>query len=94
MFVGTLEKDGENKKLKKVTVLVSRIERGIENYFGADVKGWHTYRYHAGVEVIRAWNCLPVYMGIPERAKDTFVGIEKKLWKEGGCQNTEEEKIL
>lgn len=35
----------------------------IESYFGADVQGFHTYRYYDGNTVLRSWICLPLIVG-------------------------------
>lgn len=70
------------------------IKNGIENYFGADLHGYHTYRYHDGCKEIRAWNCLPVYMGIFDRADDTLQSIDQFLWKDSSCCSTEGEKVM
>ena len=72
----------------------TELGNAIEKYFGGDVAGYHTYHYHKGCDVIRAWNCLPVYMGITNRANDTLKSIDEKLWTDGSCRSTEGEKIL
>ena len=77
-----------------VLALQKTIATGIERYFGGEVAGYHTYCYHKGCDVIRAWNCLPVYMGITNRAKDTLQSIDEKLWTNGSCRSTEGEQIL
>ena len=87
-----LKRMGENAE--EVVALQKKIEAGIESYFGGEVSGYHTCHYHKGCEVIRAWNCLPVYMGIISRAKDTLKSIDEKLWVNGSCRSTEGEKIL
>ena len=78
----------------EVLALQKTIAAGIERYFGGEVAGYHTYCYHTGCNVIRAWNCLPVYMGITNRAKDTLQSIDETLWTDGSCRSTEGEKIL
>lgn len=87
-----LKRMGENAE--EVVALQKTIETGIERYFGGEVSGYYTYHYHKGCDVIRAWNCLPVYMGIISRAKDTLKSIDEKLWVNGSCRSTEGEKIL
>lgn len=87
-----LKRMGENAE--EVVALQKKIEAGIERYFGGEVSGYHTYHYHKGCDVVRAWNCLPVYMGITDRAKDTLKSIDEKLWVNGSCRSTEGEKIL
>lgn len=89
-----LKRMGKAEEAESVLALQSKIKNGIENYFGGEVAGYHTYHYHKGCEVIRAWNCLPVYMGITERAKDTLKSIDEKLWTDGSCRSTEGENTL
>ena len=87
-----LRRMGENAD--EALALQKTIEKGIESYFGGEVSGYRTYHYHKGCDVIRAWNCLPVYMGIMNRAKDTLKSIDEKLWTDGSCRSTEGEIIL
>lgn len=89
-----LKRMGKAKEAENVLALQKRIKEGIERYFGGEVSGYKTYHYHKGCNVIRAWNCLPVYMGITNRAKDTLKSIDEKLWTDGSCRSTEGEKIL
>ena len=89
-----LKRMGKEEEAESILSLQQTIKNGIENYFGGEVAGYKTYRYHKGCDVIRAWNCLPVYMGITERAKDTLKSIDEKLWTDGSCRSTEGEKIL
>ncbi len=70
------------------------IGQGIEAYFGGEVSGYRTYHYHRGCDVVRAWNCLPVYMGITDRAAGTADSIDALLWERGSCRSTEGETIL
>lgn len=89
-----LKRMGENAVAEKITAMQTELGNAIEKYFGGDVAGYQTYHYHKGCDVIRAWNCLPVYMGITNRAKDTLKSIDEKLWTDGSCRSTEGEKIL
>ncbi len=89
-----LKRMGKVEEAESVFALQSTIKDGIETYFGGEVAGYKTYHYHKGCDVIRAWNCLPVYMGITKRAKDTLKSIDDKLWTDGSCRSTEGEKIL
>ncbi len=89
-----LKRMGKTEEAESVLALQQTIKNGIEKYFGGEVAGYHTYHYHKGCDVIRVWNCLPVYMGITERAKDTLKSIDEKLWTDGSCRSTEGEKIL
>lgn len=66
----------------------------MDAYFGGTLSGYETYHYHKGCNVIRAWNCLPVYMGIADRAEGTLAAIDTLLWKDGSCRSTEGEQTL
>lgn len=89
-----LKRMGKEEEAESLLALQQTIKNGIENYFGGEVAGYKTYRYHKGCDVIRAWNCLPVYMGITNRAKDTLKSIDEKLWTNGSCRSTEGENTL
>ena len=43
----------------------------IENYFGANVEGFDTYRYYDGNDVLRSWICMPLVTGIFDRSDAT-----------------------
>ena len=89
-----LKRAGKVDEALKITAMQTALGEAIESYFGGEVSGYKTYHYHKGCNVIRAWNCLPVYMGITNRAKETLDSIDEKLWSDGGCRSTEGEKIL
>ncbi|MBQ7726840.1 MAG: hypothetical protein IJT66_06825, partial [Clostridia bacterium] len=85
------KKGGKNGLSDKAARLRTRIGEAFEGHFGADLKGYKTYAYHQGCRDIRAWNCLPVYMGVLDRAEDTLASIEEVLWSDFGCRTTEGE---
>jgi len=51
------------------------LDQSIESYFGATVKGWETYRYHDGCEVLRGWIGLPLAVGLSGRADGTAAAL-------------------
>lgn len=51
------------------------IRIAIEKYFGREVQGYATYRYYAGNDVLRSWICIPLVMGIDERADQTVKAL-------------------
>jgi len=89
-----LKRAGRREDAEEITRLRTSLEKAVERYFGGEVAGYRTYHYHKGCDVIRAWNCLPVYMGMTGRAKDTLLSIDEKLWTDGSCRSTEGETIL
>ncbi|HEY3285105.1 MAG TPA: hypothetical protein VGN26_22765 [Armatimonadota bacterium] len=61
------------------------LRAAIESYFGAEVEGYRTYRYHEGNTVLRAWICLPLTMGITERQEGTVRALfSPRLWTPDG----------
>ena len=52
-----------------------RLAKAIENYFGAEVQGYHTYRYYDGNTVLRSWICMPLIVGILDRAEGTIAAL-------------------
>jgi hypothetical protein len=57
----------------------------IERHFGAEVEGFRTYRYFAGCTVLRSWICLPLAMGLHERADGTIDALfSPRLWTPDG----------
>ena len=57
----------------------------IEKYFGATVSGFNTYRYYDGNEILRSWICIPLTVGIFDRAEATVEALcSPFLWKKDG----------
>lgn len=47
----------------------------IENYFGAEMGGYHTYRYYEGNTLLRSWICMPLIVGLKDRAAGTIAAL-------------------
>ena len=63
----------------------SVLRKNIENYFGANVEGFDTYAYYKGNDVLRSWICIPLTVGIDERADATIAALfSPRLWTENG----------
>jgi len=59
--------------------------KAVERFFGAEVQGFRTYRFHDGLETLRAWICIPLCMGFQERAQGTLQALfSPKLWTPDG----------
>lgn len=57
----------------------------IEKYYGATVCGFDTYRYYDGNDILRSWICIPLTVGIFERAKATVDALcSPLLWGKDG----------
>ena len=65
--------------------MLKPLRRSIESYFGATVDGFATYRYYKGNEVLRAWICTPLTVGIYDRRQGTIDALfSEKLWTKDG----------
>ena len=61
------------------------LRRAIENYFGANVEGFDTYAYYKGNDILRSWICIPLTVGIDERADATINALfSPRLWTDNG----------
>lgn len=59
----------------------TELRTNIEGFFGACVEGFDTYRYYDGNDVLRAWICVPLTVGIPDRASGTVDALfSPRLW--------------
>ena len=77
---------GEPSKMgKNYLAEASKLRKCIESYFGATMDGFHTYRYYKENDILRSWICIPLCMGITERAEGTIQALfSPKLWTKDG----------
>jgi hypothetical protein len=60
----------------------------MEQFFGARVQGYDTYRYYEGNDLLRAWICVPLTVGIFTRAEETLRALwSERLWTEDGLRS-------
>ncbi len=72
-----------------------QLRAAMERYFGAKVEGFETYRYYDGNDVLRAWICLPLTMGIMERKAGTIAALfSPRLWTADGLATQAGEKTF
>ncbi len=58
-----------------------KLRAAIERYFGARIEGFDTYRYYKENEVLRSWICIPLTVGIYDRAEGTVDALfSPRLW--------------
>ncbi len=66
------------------------LRQAIENYFGENIQGFDTYRYYDGNDVLRSWICIPLVVGINDRADQTVKALfSPEMYTEDGvltCQ--------
>ncbi len=75
---------GKNDTARLYRKRAEEMAQVIENYFGADIDGLHTYRYFDGNTKLRHWICLPLVMGIENRKEGTLRALFEKLWTPNG----------
>ena len=61
------------------------LRQNIDRYFGAEVEGFNTYQYYDGNDILRAWICIPLTVGIYDRKDATIQALfSPRLWTENG----------
>lgn len=61
------------------------LRKAIESHFGYTVEGFDTYRYYEGNDVLRSWICIPLTMGIYDRAEGTIKALfSPHMWTDDG----------
>ena len=76
-----LGKSGASNYLKQASTL----RKNMESYFGAKVEGFDTYAYYEGNDILRSWICIPLTVGIDERAEGTIQALfSPRLWTKDG----------
>lgn len=71
--------------IKKYRQQASDLEKAIDSYFAATVEGFDTYAYYEGNDILRAWICIPLTVGINKRATGTIDALfSPRLWSENG----------
>ena len=62
-----------------------RLRKDLGIYFGAKINGFDTYRYYDGNTILRSWICMPLVMGIYDRAPETMRALlSPYLWTKNG----------
>jgi len=72
-----------------------QMHAAIERYFGAEIEGFHAYRYYDGNTVLRAWISTPLTVGILDRARGTVEALfSPRLWTQDGLATQAGEKTF
>jgi hypothetical protein len=73
------------KQLDEYRDQAETLRRNIEKHFGSTVEGFDTYRYYEGNTILRSWICIPLTMGIYDRAEGTVAALFScRLWTDNG----------
>ncbi len=51
------------------------LAEAIDRVFGKNIHGFETYMYHDGCEVLRSWICMPLCVGLYDRAEGTVAAL-------------------
>jgi hypothetical protein len=85
---------GAKSLSKKYRSQAAALREAIEKYFGANVQGYDTYRYYDGNDILRSWICIPLTVGIMDRAEQTLEALFcPKLWSPQGCLTAQGSKV-
>lgn len=60
------------KRVRSYRRQAKQMRRNICNYFESTVDGYETYRYYEGNDTLRSWICMPLVVGIFDRAGATL----------------------
>lgn len=75
----------DKTRAKQYRLEARELLNNIEQYFAGPVEGFDTYAYYKGNDVLRAWICIPLTMGIYHRAEPTIEALfSPRLWSENG----------
>ena len=62
-------------KARTYRAQAKKLAAAIESHFGATVGGFETYRYYEGNDLLRSWICMPLIVGIENRAAGTIAAL-------------------
>ena len=103
LYYGALNLSTDLMKDMRNEILANRykeqaaaLNTAIENYFGANVEGLETYKYYDTHNNLRHWICLPLVVGINERAEATVDALFDRLWTTNGVhveKNSDNEAV-
>ncbi len=75
----------EKTQLAIYKTQAEKLKIAIEKYFGSKVEGFETYKYYKENDVLRAWICTPLTMGIYDRKEGTIAALfSSRLWTQDG----------
>ena len=66
------------EKAAEYEAIAAGLRDSIETYFGANIHGMDTYKYYAECEVLRSWICMPLCVGIYDRAAETVKALSSE----------------
>jgi hypothetical protein len=83
------------EQIKNYEHEAKQLRANIEKYFGAEVEGFHTYRYYKGNDTLRAWITTPLTVDIFDRKEGTVAALfSSRLWTEDGLASLAGDKTF
>ena len=91
LAAAALEKElGDTELAETYESRAKELRDAIETHFGADIHGIPTYRYYKECEIMRSWICMPLCVGIYNRARATVDALTSEyLMKPDGFLTAE-----
>lgn len=90
-----LDETGNREKADYYRKKAYELKENIEKYFGRNVEGYDTYRYCREEKRLRSWICMPLTVGIFDRAERTADALfSDKLRMEEGLVTRSGEKTF
>ena len=73
----------------------AELRKNMEKYFAGPVEGFDTYAYYKGNDILRAWICIPLTMGIYDRSDATIDALfSPRLWTKNGLLTEANDKTF
>ncbi len=73
--------DPASPKPETFTREANELKQAIKKYFEGNVEGFETYKYYENNDVLRSWICMPLVIGITDRANATVDALfSPRLW--------------
>ena len=70
---------------KEYRTRATTLKKSIDNYFAKEMYGYDTYQYYEGNDLLRSWICIPLTVGILDRAEGTIDALfSDYLWHKDG----------
>ncbi len=85
---------GYDHKEREYNAFAERLKAGIEAHFGTNFKGYETYVYYTGCDILRSYICAPLTVGLTERAEGTVLALMENLYTENGFLTAEGDKMF
>ncbi len=81
---------GDGELADEYRTRAAALKDAIDKYFASEIHGFDTYGYYEGCDVLRSWICMPLCVGIYDRAKGTVDALSSEyLMTEDGLLTAE-----